>query len=60
MFFNQGKLEVITGAACGSMKIEVFGKDDRLVCTLTDNDSMLGSFQIDDGMRLHVSEIVIP
>ena len=52
-------MEVITGASCSTMKLEVYGKDDGLVCTLTDNDHLLGSYQIDDGMRLHVSYAMV-
>lgn len=36
------------------MELEIYDKDDKLVCQLTNNDALLGSYPIDDGMRLHV------
>ena len=59
MIIFQGKLELVTGAASGSMVLEIYNKDDKLVCTLDNDDALLGSYQIDDGMRLHVSLFVI-
>ena len=46
---------MITGASAGSMKLEVYNSKDKLVCTLDNNDALLGSYPIDDGMRIHVS-----
>lgn len=36
------------------MKIEAYDKDNKLVCTLADDNALLGSYPIDDGMRFHV------
>jgi len=52
----KSKLELITGASSGSMKISVFNKDDKEVSSLDQNDRLLGSFPIDDGHRLHVTD----
>ncbi|BES93034.1 CAP-Gly domain [Nesidiocoris tenuis] len=52
----KGKLEVITGANAATMKIKVFSKTDELVCELSDGNALLGSYPIDDGMRLHVED----
>lgn len=53
-FIFQAKLELMTGASCQTMKIETYDKDNKLVCSLADDSALLGSFPIDDGMRLHV------
>lgn len=37
------------------MTIKVFDKEDTLVCTLDNDNALLGSYHVDDGMRLHVS-----
>ncbi|RZC36572.1 tubulin-folding cofactor B [Asbolus verrucosus] len=50
----KGKLELITGGNCNTMQIEVYDKDNKLVCTLAENNALLGSFPLEDGMRLHV------
>jgi len=62
--FNKGltvaetkeKLEVFTGAQTSTMKINVFNKDNELVCILDNNDALLGSYPIDDGMRFHIED----
>nr|CAD7588949.1 unnamed protein product [Timema genevievae] len=36
------------------MQIEVYDKENKLVCKLTDDMALLGSYPIDDGMRMHV------
>lgn len=51
----QGKLELLTGGNPATMTIEVFDKNDKLVCKLTEGQRLLGSYPIDDGMRIHVS-----
>ena len=51
----KSKLELVTGANCGSMVLEVYNKENQLVCGLDNDSAMLGSYPIDDGMRLHVS-----
>ncbi len=41
------------------MTLEVYDKDDKLVCTLSDDNALLGSYQVDDGMRINVSTCAI-
>lgn len=52
MYF-QAKLEILTGASPATMKLELHS-GSKLVCKLENNDAMLGSYNIEDGMRLHV------
>ncbi|XP_046463117.1 tubulin-folding cofactor B-like [Daphnia pulex] len=52
----KGKLELVTGANAGSMMLEVYNKEKEFVCALTNDNSLLGSFPIDDGMRIHVND----
>ena len=54
MYF-QGKLELLTGATPANMKLEVYNKENKLVCKIDNDNAMLGSYPVDDGMRLHVS-----
>lgn len=49
----KGKLELLTGASSAHMLIEVYNKDNQLVCRLDNDDQLLGSYPIDDDMRLH-------
>ena len=51
----QGKLELLTGAGSGTMLLDVYNKEDQLVCKLDNDDALLGSYPVDDGMRIHVS-----
>lgn len=50
----KGKLELVTGGNPTTMKIEVYDKNDKLICKLDDGQRLLGSYPIDDGMRIHV------
>ncbi|KAF7398561.1 tubulin-folding cofactor B [Vespula maculifrons] len=50
----KGKLELLTGGNPITMMIEVYDKNDSLVCKLDDGQRFLGSYPIDDGMRIHV------
>ncbi|OWF45699.1 tubulin-folding cofactor B-like [Mizuhopecten yessoensis] len=55
----KGKLELVTGSIAGNMKLEAYNKDDKLICKLDDNEALLGSYPVDDGMRLHVVDATI-
>ena len=44
----------MTGSSCGNMKLDLFDKDDKLICKLDNDDAMLGSYPVEDGMRIHV------
>lgn len=48
------KLELITGGSCNTMQLQAFSKDNKLICSLDDNSALLGSFPLEDGVRLHV------
>nr|CAG4641210.1 EOG090X0DT2 [Eulimnadia texana] len=50
----KGKLELITGASTHGMVLEVYDKHDKKVCALSNDEAMLGSYPIDDGMKIHV------
>jgi len=53
----KGKLELITGANAATMEINVHDeKTGAKVCSLVNDDALLGSYPIDDGMRLHVQD----
>ena len=45
---------LLTGADAGSMQLELFNKDNKLICQLDNDGKMLGSYPVDDGMRIHV------
>ncbi|XP_060068793.1 tubulin-folding cofactor B-like isoform X2 [Ylistrum balloti] len=59
IFSSQGKLELVTGSVAANMKLEVYDKDDKLICKLDSDDALLGSFPVDDGMRLHVVDATV-
>ena len=52
----KSKMELITGGTAGGMKITAFDKDDKFICDLSDANALLGSFPLDDGVRLHVED----
>lgn len=54
MCLFQGKLELMTGAGCTTMAIEIHNKEKQFVCSLTNDSALLGSYPIDDGMTIHV------
>lgn len=55
----QGKLELLTGGNQATMTVEVYDKNDKLVCRLENGQRLLGSYPIDDGMRIHVSMLTL-
>ncbi|XP_033735460.1 tubulin-folding cofactor B-like [Pecten maximus] len=55
----KGKLELVTGSIATNMKLEVYSKEDKLICKLDNNDALLGSYPVDDGMRLHVVDSTV-
>ena len=38
------------------MQVDVYTKENQFVCTLLRSDALLGSYPLDDGMRLHVTD----
>lgn len=49
-------MELVTGGNSATMKVEVHDKNDKFICKLDDGQRLLGSYPIDDGMRIHVSK----
>lgn len=47
------KLEIVTGGAASTMELQLFD-GEKLVGKLDDNEAKLGSYPIEDGMRVHV------
>ncbi|XP_075226955.1 uncharacterized protein LOC142327632 [Lycorma delicatula] len=52
----KNKLEITTGASSETMVIKVYDSEDKFVCVLDNDESLLGSYHIDDGMRLHIED----
>lgn len=50
----KGKLELLTGGNPMTMTVEVYDKNDGFVCRLDEGQRSLGSYSINDGMRIHV------
>lgn len=51
----KSKLELVTGAFAGTMQLSVH-KDDKLISKLDNDEALLGSYHIDDGMTLHAED----
>jgi len=49
----KSKLEIMTGGNAGTMHLELYS-GEKFISKLDGNDSPLGSFPIEDGMRIHV------
>ena len=47
---------MVKGGTAGGMKITAFDKEDKLICELSDSNALLGSFPLDDGVRLHIED----
>ncbi len=52
----KSKLELVSGVTAASMKLEVYNSDNQLLCVLDNEDALLGSYQVDDGNRIHVTD----
>lgn len=50
----KGKLELISGVPVQNMVLELYNKDNCQLATLSDDFSVLGSYPVDSGMRIHV------
>ncbi|KAJ9582465.1 hypothetical protein L9F63_003158, partial [Diploptera punctata] len=50
----KGKLELLTGGNASTMKIELYSKENVLVGKLDNDQALLGSYPVEDGMRFHV------
>jgi len=52
----KNKLELITGGSASTMRLSLYDKQDQFVTALDSETALLGSFPIDDDMRLHVED----
>lgn len=52
----KGRLELVTGASSGTMVLEAFDENDKLVCSLSDDAALLGSFNVEENYRIHVTD----
>ncbi|KAK1785132.1 hypothetical protein P4O66_018550 [Electrophorus voltai] len=60
--FNRGitiaefksKLELVIGCPAASMDLQLFSTSDKFLQSLDDNDTLLGSYPVDDDCRIHV------
>lgn len=53
----KSKLELITGASAHSVKLSLFTAENKLVCTLDNDESLLGSYPVDDGMIIYAEDL---
>lgn len=44
----------MTGGSCTTMQLEAYTKDNKLVCPLKEDNALLGSYPLENGMRLHI------
>lgn len=51
-------MELQTGGNATTMSLELYDKEDVLVAKLDNDDALLGSYPVDNGMRLHVCYIM--
>lgn len=49
----QKTLEIVTGGNSATMNLELYS-GDKLITIFNNNDALLGSYPIEDGMRVHV------
>ncbi|XP_078517058.1 tubulin-folding cofactor B [Lissotriton helveticus] len=60
--FNRGltlaelkcKLELVVGTPASCMDLELYSLDNKLIMRMDSDDSLLGSYPVDDGCRIHV------
>ncbi|CAB3255016.1 unnamed protein product [Arctia plantaginis] len=48
------KLELVTGGSATTMKLKIYDSKNNYVADIDKDDALLGSYPIDDGMRIHV------
>ncbi|XP_062996254.1 tubulin-folding cofactor B [Elgaria multicarinata webbii] len=48
------KLELVVGSPASCMDLELYTSEDKFVMKLDSDESLLGSYPIDDGCRIHV------
>lgn len=53
-YIIQTKLELVTGGSAATMKLKIYDKKNNYVADIDNDEALLGSYPIDDGMRIHV------
>ena len=53
-FVLQGKLELVTGATATLCELQVYDSENKLLCTLNNDEAKLSTYQLEDGCRIHV------
>lgn len=48
-------MELQTGGNAATMSLELYDKEDTLIAKLDNDSASLGSYAVNNGMRLHVS-----
>ena len=48
----------MTGATATMMQLQLFDGDGKLLCDMDNNDATLESYPVQNGYRVHVSEII--
>lgn len=54
----QSRLEILTGGNKLTMKLELYS-GSKLICKIDNDEALLGSYPIEDNMRLHVIDNII-
>lgn len=52
----KSKLELVTGAFAHSMKLSLFTAENKFVCAIDNDEALLGSYPVDDGMIIHAED----
>eukprot|EP00057_Strongylocentrotus_purpuratus_P030184 XP_780937.1 PREDICTED: tubulin-folding cofactor B [Strongylocentrotus purpuratus] len=50
----KGKFELITGCSAAATDLELYTSEGKLVGPINNDDALLGSYPVEDGMRIHV------
>lgn len=53
--YFKGKFELITGCSAAATDLELYTSEGKLVGPINNDDALLGSYPVEDGMRIHVS-----
>ncbi|CAG9787604.1 unnamed protein product [Diatraea saccharalis] len=48
------KLELVTGGSASTMQLKLYDNKNNFVCNIDNDEALLGSYPIDDGMVIHV------
>lgn len=50
-------MELQTGGNAATMQLELYDDENQLIAKLADSERVLGSYPVENGMRVHVSPI---